>query len=130
MVLQAMTPDKLLHYVLVLGGIKLHAELTYLLGVAAECLMTAAGVFYSSTWVTILPVLAWFVAGMSACFGLCTGLAAISDLFVLLAWPVEVMYIAVAKMYELHLHYLLVTWKLMRGNHKVGEFTCGTHAHL
>ncbi len=101
------------------GGVKLHAELAFLLGSAADAVFSAGARFYGAVGPALLNVAISVVAAMSACLGLMAALAALSDVLALLLWPPGVLYFALAKLWQLQLTYLGVTWRLMRGNHKV-----------
>ncbi len=92
--------------------------MTYLLGSAATALLAFAMYLYSAIGPVLLPSLVYLLASTSALLGLCTGFALLCDVLAVLAWPVGLMYVAMAKVYALQLHYLGVTWRLMRGNHQ------------
>jgi hypothetical protein len=101
------------------GGIKLHRELSFLLGGGTQLVLAAARACALAAWPLVAPCLCWGVAGLCAVGGLVPGLALLSDLLLLAGWPLLLLYVVMAGLYRLQLQYLQYTWKLMRGNFQV-----------
>lgn len=102
------------------GGVKLHAELAYLLGSCSNAVLSTGASFYLAAGPQLLPASISFLAALGATLGLVPAFAALSDLLVLLLWPLGVLYVGLARLWRLQLTYLRLTWGLMRGNHQVG----------
>lgn len=98
------------------GGVKLHGDVTQLIGSCVRFAFATAADTYTACWHLLLPLLCLGLAAFSCIFGLCTGFAMLSDLLAVMAWPVTVLYTCIARLYSLQLHYLGVTWRLMRGS--------------
>lgn len=101
------------------GGIKLHEEVTHLLGACVHFAIGLAAELYHSTWHVVVPMACLLLGTFSCVFGLCTGFGLLSDMLAVMEWPVAVLYTCVAKLYSLQLHYLGVTWQLMRGSSRL-----------
>jgi hypothetical protein len=97
------------------GGVKLHAELTYLLGVAATAAADMAESCYALAWPVLHGPLLRCVIAAFALLGLCGGLAAAADVVRLLLLPAEMVHAAAAGLYRLHLRSMGAMWRLMRG---------------
>lgn len=102
------------------GGFKLHFELSYLLGSAAEAVLQLSAALYTALWPLLGPALLLVIGAMSAVGGAVTGLAAAADVVMLMLLPVEVVYGCAAGLYRLQLMCLRATWRLLRGKQKVG----------
>lgn len=94
---------------------KLHAELTFLLGIAAGSTLDTAEAAYSAAWPLISHAAIFTLAAACSLLGICGGLAAASDLTWLVLLPLEVAYRLMAGLYHLHLRCLGGMWRLMRG---------------
>ena len=103
------------------GGIKLHRELSFLLGGGTQLLLGAAQSAASSVWPSVAPLMCWGVAGLCAIGGVVPGLGLVLDLLLLAGWPVLLLYVVMAGLYRLQVRYLQYTWRLMRGNFHVSS---------
>eukprot|EP00798_Chlamydomonas_sp_ICE-L_P013770 gene13770-19678_t len=100
------------------GGLKLHAELCYVLGWIISYMVKLSAWLAALTWGTQgMPALFLLVA-CSAVFGICLPLALLMDFHNLLSLPLTLTYLALASLYRAHWHYLQVTWALMRGTYQ------------
>ena len=97
------------------GGIKLHAELTFLLGNAATAALDAAQAAYAAAWPHTWGLLVWSLVAACALLGLCGGLAAAAAAARAVLLPLEAAYRLAAGLYRLHLRCLGAMWRLMRG---------------
>ncbi|GBF90987.1 hypothetical protein Rsub_03842 [Raphidocelis subcapitata] len=97
------------------GGVKLHAELSLLLGAAASAALDAWRAAYAAAWPALGPAAAWSLAAAAALLGAAGGLAAAADALRLLLLPLEWAYVSLAALYRLHLRCLAAMWRLMRG---------------
>jgi len=97
------------------GGVKLHAELTFLLGVAATAAVDAAEAIYTHAWPGVAAACMRALVAACALLGLCGGLAAASDLIWALLMPLEAAHAILAATYRLHLRCMGAMWRLMRG---------------
>jgi hypothetical protein len=104
------------------GGLKLHAELTFLYGSSALAALAAAARMYRAAWQPAFSLLLGLVAGVAALLGLCPAAALLGDLALLLAWPLELLYAAAARVYSLQLYYV-GGWR-RRGGVGCGRCSC------
>jgi hypothetical protein len=95
--------------------VKLHAELTYLLGAAAGAGADATEAAYAAAWPALRGPLVWGLAAAFALLGVCGGLAAAADAARLLLLPAELAHAVAAGLYRLHLRCMGAMWRLMRG---------------
>ncbi len=100
------------------GGVKLHAELTSLLGAVATAALEGSQAVYTALWPSVGGALVWVLVAAFGLLGLCGGLAAASDLIRVLLLPLQASYLAAAGLYRLHLRCLRAMWRLMRGEAK------------
>jgi hypothetical protein len=101
------------------GGIKLHFELSLLLGSAAGTALNLAAAFYAATWPTIGQVALAAVAAAAAFGGAVAGCMVAADVLLLLLWPLVAVFLAAAALHKFQLRCLAATWKLIRGKEKV-----------
>jgi hypothetical protein len=95
--------------------VKLHAELTFLLGTAANSAVDDSEAAYAAAWPHLGDALIWAIAIACGLLGLCGGLAAASDAVRIVLLPLELSYRLLAFAYRLHLRGLRAMWRLMRG---------------
>lgn len=88
------------------GGLKLHAELTVLYGTAVSSATAAAQHVYAAAWQPAFTVLLHLLAATSVLLGLAPAAALAADLALLLAAPLELQYLLLAKVYSLQLYYV------------------------
>ncbi|KAL0020426.1 hypothetical protein WJX77_001992 [Trebouxia sp. C0004] len=109
------------------AGLKLHTELSHVLGSMAQIWLRYAEAAYMligrNTMVALtgkdtscLAVTQRLTAVMGVIGGLTMQIAFLHDLLCLLAMPLVIAYTAYAKLYAVQLHYTLLMWRLMRGN--------------
>lgn len=101
------------------GGIKLHIELSLLLGTLAQSYLALTANFYTHTWTCLGPAALTAAAAAAAVGGASWGCAAAADVLLLLLAPLVGVYVAAAALYSLQLRCLAATWRLIRGKQKV-----------
>jgi hypothetical protein len=102
------------------GGIKLHLELSLLLGTAAGACLEAAAAFYHLAWPLLGPSALTATAAAAAVGGASWGCAAAADVLLVVLGPLVVVYVLTAHLQQLHLKCMSATWRLIRGKQKVG----------
>lgn len=101
------------------GGVKLHLELSLLLGTAAEACLQAAAALYRLSWPLLGPTALTVQAVAAAVGGASWGCAAAADVLLVLLWPLVLLYVVAAHLQQLQLTCLAATWRLIRGKQKV-----------
>ncbi|DBB09897.1 TPA: hypothetical protein ACH3X3_001505 [Trebouxia sp. C0006] len=98
------------------AGLKLHAELSHVLGSIAQMWLRYSEAAYMLIGRNTMVALTGLSAVMGVVGGLTMQIAFLHDLLCLLAMPMVIAYTAYAKLYAVQLHYTLLMWQLMRGN--------------
>lgn len=101
------------------GGIKLHFELSLLLGSAAGSALDLTAAYYSAAWPCISRIALAAVAAAAALGGAVTGCMVAADALLLLLWPLAAVFVAAAALHKFQLRCLGATWRLIRGKEKV-----------
>jgi len=101
------------------GGIKLHLELSLLLGTAAETFLQWAVSFYTWSWPWLGPAALLAQAAAAATGGASRGCVAAADILLVLLWPLVVLFVLCAHVHRLQLRCLAATWRLIRGKQQV-----------
>lgn len=101
------------------GGIKLHIELSLLLGTLAQSCLALTASLYTHTWTWVGPAALTAAAAAAAVGGASWGCAAAADVLLLLLAPLVGVYVAAAALYRLQLRCMAATWRLIRGKQKV-----------
>jgi hypothetical protein len=101
------------------GGIKLHFELSLLLGSAAGAALNAAAAFYTAAWPHIGHLALAAVTAAAALGGAVAGCMVAADVLLLLLWPLAAAFVAAASLHKFQLRCLAATWRLIRGKEKV-----------
>lgn len=112
------------------GGIKLHLELSLLLGTAAGACLQAAAALYTQAWPLLGPAALLTQAAAAAVGGASWGCAAAADVLLVLLAPLVALYVLTAQAQQLQLRFLAASWRLIRGRQKVGVAGCVWHNHL
>lgn len=102
------------------AGIKLHLELSLLLGMAAEAALQLVTAMYRRFWPLLGPAALAAEAAAAAVGGASWGCAAAADILLLLLAPLVVLYVLCACAHRMQLWCLAATWRLIRGKQKVG----------
>lgn len=101
------------------GGIKLHLELSLLLGTAAEACLQWGVSFYTWSWPWLGPAALLTQAAAAAVGGASRGCVAAADILLVLLWPLVVLFVLCAHVHRLQLRCLAATWRLIRGKQQV-----------
>jgi hypothetical protein len=101
------------------GGIKLHIELSILLGSLASSILQLSSSFYAATWLYLGPAVVTATAAAALLGGAAAGCAAAADALLLLSAPLVLMYCCSCWLQRLQLRSLKATWRLIRGKQKV-----------
>lgn len=118
--------NALLYLLCPAGGVKLHQELSLLLGSAASATLQLAAAFYTAAWPGMGPAALLLVAAFTALGGAVVGCMAAADMLLVVTWPVALLYGAAAGLHKLQLRCLAATWRLIRGKQKVSNNGCKT----
>jgi hypothetical protein len=104
------------------AGVKLHLELSWMLGDLAQAVLGAVAAAYRSTWRLLGPAALTAQAAAAAVGGASWACAAAADLLLLLLAPLVGVYVGCAAAHRLQLKCLSLTWRLIRGRQKVRRF--------
>lgn len=105
------------------GGIKLHLELSLLLGTAATACLQAVAALYTQAWPLLGPAALLTQAAAAAVGGASWGCAAAADVLLVLLAPLVALYLLAAQAQQLQLRFLAASWRLIRGRQKVRRFS-------